>query len=135
MIDFPETVLQCVHTLRQLYADSRNCVVISYPIVEIIKYNQDNQTSLKLFYNFKDETFEIQAPSYSYYSKISHYDFNRTERRWVRDKGYLFTIIRNLKFCGIWDMVSNKDFLVVNSFNKNTNSKELLKALKEIEAL
>jgi hypothetical protein len=134
MLSFPDTVMQCVHILTQFYANSRNYIIVSFPIIEIIKYNKEKEISVKLFFDFKTETFEIQAPTTKYYSKISHYDYkNMTERHWTRNKGYLFSLIGNLKFCGLWDMISNKDFLVVNSYNKNADPKRLLKILKDVE--
>jgi hypothetical protein len=95
----------------------------------------DKEISIKLFFNQKAKTFEVQAPTYKYYSRISHYDYNRTERRWLRRKDYLFELIKQLKFCGLWEWVSNKDFIVVNSFNQNTDHKKLLKILREVEEL
>jgi hypothetical protein len=80
-----------------------------------------------------DNTFELQEPVYRYYSKISFYDFKRPENRWTRDKGLLFSIINNLKRSGFWEKISNKDFLIVNSYNKKANVKERMKVLKEIQ--
>jgi hypothetical protein len=53
----------------------------------------------------------------------------------MRNKEYLFSIIRNLKHSGLWDLVTNKDFIIVNSFNKNVDPKFLLKALREVEEI
>jgi hypothetical protein len=88
-----------------------------------------------LFFDLKTGSFEIQAPSYKYYSKISHYDYNKSERRWMRNKDLIFSIIKKLKISGIWDHVSNKDFIIVNSSNKKSNHKQLLKDLKALEEL
>jgi hypothetical protein len=108
--------------------------------MEIVKYEKEErgserEISIKLFFDYKTETFEIQAPTYKYYSRISHYDYNKTERRWLRNKDYLFSLIRNLKNCGLWEMVSNQDFIVVNNFNKKINSERVLKILEGVKAL
>lgn len=134
MFDFPESVQGCVQRLAELYAKTKNYVVVSFPVLEIVKYNNQKEVSLKLFFDFKTETFEIQAPTVKFFSKISHYDYkNRTERHWIRNKGYLFAIISNLRACGLWDMVSNKDFLTINSYNEKADPKKLLKMLDAIE--
>jgi hypothetical protein len=132
---FPDPIMQCIQTLTEIFGKTKNYTIVTFPIVEIIKYNNEKEISIKLFYDFKTESFEIQAPTSKYYSKISHYDYNRmTERHWTRDKGYLFSVIGNLKSCGLWDMVSNKDFLIVNSYNKNSDPKKLLRILKAMES-
>ena len=134
MFTFPESAMQCIQKLVELYADSKNYVVISFPVLEIIKYNYKKEVSIKLHYDFKTETFEIQAPTVKFFSKISHYDYNnKTERHWIRNKNYLFAIINNLRTCGLWNIVSNKDFLTVNSYNKKIDSKILLKILNALE--
>ena len=134
MFDFPESVIKCVQRLSGLYANSKNYVIVSFPVLEIIKYSNQKEVSIKLFFDFKTETFEIQAPTVKFFSKISHYDYsNRTERHWTRNKEYLFSIIRNLRESGLWDRVSNKDFLTINSYNKKADPKKLLKMLDAME--
>jgi len=135
MISFPDSILDAVARLQRLYDGTINHVIVTFPIIEIIRESFDKEVSLKLFFNMKSGFLEIQAPTYTYHSKISHYDYNKSERRWVRNKEYIFSIIRNLKKSGLWALVSNPDFIVVNSFNKNTDPKILLKALREIESL
>jgi hypothetical protein len=135
MFQFPENVLQCVEMLRDFYCNRKSTIVVTYPILEIIRMLPDKEISIKLFFNQKSETFEIQAPTYKYYSKISHYDYNRTERRWLRNKRYLFDLIKRFKGCGLWELISNKDFIIVNSFNQNADHEKLLKILKEVEEL
>jgi hypothetical protein len=83
-------------------------------------------------YDSGDDSFELQEPTYRYYSKISYYDFRRPEARWTRNKNLLFSLIRNLKRSGFWERLSNKDFLVVNKSNKVADSKDRLKVLKEV---
>jgi len=135
MKTFSKEIMDCIHNLRQFYegASKNDYVEATYPVIEILKMFKEREMSVRLIFDSGDKTFEIQAPTYHYFSKISHYDYNKPENRWTRDKDFLFNLIRNLKHSGLWEMVSNKDFLVVNSFNKRTNPKELWKALKEIE--
>lgn len=140
MLNFPDAVLQGIDMLRgEIGSNRKNLLIVSYPFLEIIVINRalggEREISLKLFYDLKSNSFEIQAPTYKYYSKISHYDYNRSERRWLRNKDFIFRIIRNLKASGLWDFVSNKDFIIVNEYNKNSNHRQLLKDLRMIEEL
>lgn len=135
-MQFPEEILDVVHALRKKYTSKKHCVVLAFPILEIIKVekngDQDREISTKFFYNYISNTFEMQAPDCRYYSRISHYDFNRVERRWTRNKNYIFSLIRDLKICGLWNYISNKDIIVINSFNKNSDQVELLAMLEEL---
>ena len=132
---FSKEILEKVYTIKQLYESHKNDYVeATYPVIEIKKFFKDKELSIRMIYDNRDKTFELQSPTYQYYSKISHYDFKRPEARWTRDKGFLFSLITNLKASGFWDMISNKDFLIVNRMNKNSNPKELLKVLKALEA-
>lgn len=140
MLNFPDAVLQSIDTLRsEIGSNRKNILIASYPFLEVIMVNRvsggEREISLKLFYDLKSNTLEIQAPTYKFYSKISHFDYNQSERRWSRDKNIIFKIIRCLKASGLWDFISNKDFIVVNEHNKNSNHKQLLKDLKMIEEL
>jgi hypothetical protein len=132
MLSFPDRVLEGIQKLRDRYSGKKHTVAANFPIIEIIKYMDDREISTKLFFFVDSNTVEIQAPDQRFYSKISYYDFRSTERRWVRNKGYLFALVHDLKLCGLWEYVSNKDFLVVNSFNPRANQDELLKLLDEI---
>jgi len=135
---FSKEIMDFVHALRQYYGEGstkNDYVEVAYPVIEIKKMFKERELSVKLIYDSIDKTFEIQSPTYQFFSKISHYDYNRPESRWTRDKDFLFSLIRNLKLCGLWELISNKDFLVVNSFNKRTDVKKLWKALKEIEEI
>jgi len=135
-MQFPEEILDAVHALRKKYTGKKHCVVLAFPILEIIRVekngDQDREISTKFFYNYTVNTFEMQAPDSRYYSRISHYDFNKVERRWTRDKNYLFSLIRDLKISGLWKYVSNKDVIIINGFNKNSDQAELLALLEEL---
>ena len=105
---------------------------MNYPIIEIIKWFKDKELSLKLFYFDSTNTIEMQPPDVKFLSKISYYDFNKPERRWVRNKTFLFSIINNLKTCGLWDLVSNKDFITINMYNKKATVDKRAEDLKKI---
>ena len=133
MQSFPESINKGVGFLVQGFASTKNFVLVSFPIIEIVKLSNHKEVSIKLIFDSEIGGLEIQAPTVKYFSKMSHYDFKqKTEYRWIRDKTYLFSIVNNLKFCGLWDLVSNKDFLTVNPHNKRTDPKKLRKLLKDI---
>jgi hypothetical protein len=130
MKNFNVEILSCIKKLRERYRNSRTCVILNYPVIEIVKFMRDQEISTKLSYD--SDGFEFHAPDQRYYSKISHYDFRMAERRWTRNKHYIFSIIKDLKYCGLWPYISNKDFLMVNSHNENTDPKKLKILLKKI---
>lgn len=132
-MEFSKEIMVSVELLSKLYGYGKNFVKVNYPTVEIVKYDKAKEVTITLLYDSIDGTFELQEPVYRYYSKISFYDFKRPENRWTRDKGLLFSIINNLKRSGFWEKISNKDFLIVNSYNKKANVKERMKVLKEIQ--
>lgn len=132
MINFPESVQKSIANLQQGYG-GKNLVVAAFPILEILKQNDNGEVSIKLFFDYKLGTFEIQPPTYRFFSKISHFDFKKPERRWTRNKEYLFGIINHLKIAGLWEIVSNKDFLVVNEHNEKVDVRLLKETLKGIK--
>jgi len=136
-MDFPVEIMDAVYKLRNKYKQKKHCVISAFPILEIVaigksNIGRDQETSTKFFYDYITGTFEMQAPTYKYCSKISYYDFNKTERRWTRNKGYIFTLIRDLKFCGLWKHISNKDIIIINTFNDKADMEERASILKEI---
>jgi hypothetical protein len=137
MIKFSKEIMERVYKLRQLYETQKNNYVeASYPIIEIKKIFKEHELFIRMVYDSKAGTFELQAPTYQFCSKISHFDYNKPESRWTRDKGFLFSLIHHLKDSGFWNMISNQDFLVVNSFNEKINpgeAKKLWKILKTVK--
>jgi hypothetical protein len=131
-MNFPNEILNAVDELRKRYRSKSHCVIAAYPIIEIIKVSSSIDISTKFFYDFSTKTFEMQAPDHRFHSKISHYDFRKAERRWIRNKGHLFTLIRDLKHSGLWQFISNKNMIIVNSLNEKANPEELLLQLNKI---
>ena len=131
-MDFPEGIMDAVYALRKKYRNRPHCVVLAFPILEIIKVEKGKEISIKFFYDYMANTFEMQAPDCRYYSRISHYDFNKPERHWIRNKNYLFPLIRDLRISGLWSYISNKDIVVINSFNKNSDQAGLLAKLEKL---
>lgn len=129
---FSEEIMNKLQELKKIYRRKKTFVAVNYPIVEITKYISDKEVSLKLFYFSEKNSFEMQPPDHRFYSRISHYDYKKIERRWTRDKSLLFPFIMDLKESGLWEYVSNKDIIIVNSFNKNTNTEKLWNALKDL---
>jgi hypothetical protein len=129
---FSEGILSGVSSLREKYRGRRSCILANFPIIEIVKYMQQREISIKLFYTAATDTLEMQPPDQKYYSRISHYDFRKPERRWIRDKGFMFALIKDLKLCGLWNHVSNKDVIIVNTYNSRTDAATLMKALEEL---
>lgn len=129
MLEFSEDIIRCVYQLRERYGTRRNCVVVTYPIIEIIKYANDKEFSTKLFYDPETNTFEMQAPDHQFVSKISYYDYNSPERRRTRNINYLFPLIKDLKACGLWDYISNKDLVVLNPLNTRASDSKRKKML------
>jgi hypothetical protein len=84
---FPEKITDAVYNLRRLYQRTKTCVVLGYPIIEIITSYRNQELSTKLFFYPNTNTLEIQPMDVKYYQKISFYDYaHKTERRWVRNK-------------------------------------------------
>lgn len=133
---FSKDIIDSVEILNIQYKTRRRYVTAEYPIIEINIEEKVHRVCFRLFY-INDEYFEIQNPTYHYYSKISHYDFKTGESRWSRDKGLIFSVIRDLKICGLWDLVRNKDFIKINEHNDHSNrsllQQELDNVLKEDE--
>jgi hypothetical protein len=129
---FPEIILNMIYDLRRHYQGTRTCVTMNYPTVEIIVLYNHHETSLKLFYYPISNSFEIQPLDALHNQKISFFDYRSKERRWIRNKKLLFSIIKNLKICGLWDLVSNKDFLVVNEDNNRVNISDRIVLLQQI---
>jgi hypothetical protein len=128
---FPPEVLRYVQVLQRKYKGRRRYVRALYPIIEITIDEKLHRVCFQLFF-MGDQFFEIQNPTYHYFSKISHYDFHSGEKRFSRNKDVLFTVISDLKLCGLWGMISNKDFVKVNEHNVNSDKKRLEKELGEI---
>lgn len=132
MIEFPEDIQERVRELRERYKAQKHCVLMNFPIIEVVKYYRENgnfkEVSFKLFY--EEGVFEMQAPDQKFQSRISHFDYRSSERRWVRRKDVLFATIEDLKQCGLWDLVANKDLVIVNMANPKTNHRQLLKLLR-----
>ncbi len=118
---FPDSVIEAVHELRRTYQGSKTCVVVNYPIIEIMQIQKDKELSIKLFYFPGTDTFEIQPMDSLHYQKISFYDYRKKERRWIRNKGLLFSTIKHLQHCRLWEMISNKDFLTINENNERAS--------------
>lgn len=129
---FSEIIKECVLNLRAIYKGRRNCVLMNFPIIEILKYSKDKELSIKLFYYPNSGTFEIQPADSKFCSKISYFDFSRSERRWTRDKRFLFSTISELKQCGLWELISNKDFLGINYNNEKVSEIDRSELLKSI---
>lgn len=128
---FPIEIMTAVEFLNNKYKERRRIVEASYPIIEINIEEKKHRICFQLFY-INDEYLEIQNPTYHYYSKISHYDFKTGERRWSRDKGTIFSVINDLKICGLWKFIRNKDFLQINEYNEHTDKNLLKQYLKVI---
>ena len=136
MLEFNEDITQCVYKLRDRYKDKKNCVIMAYPIIEIIKFwkfhSMTRETSTKLFYSQATNSFEMQAPDQKFFSKISYYDYSMAERRWTRNMGHLFPLIRDLKICGLWNYISNKNLIIINEYNEKASPAKRQKVLNLI---
>jgi hypothetical protein len=106
---------------------------MAYPIIEIINFwkldQRDLEISTKLFYSQDTGLFEMQAPDQKFSTRISYFDYNRPERRWTRSMSYLFPLVKDLKICGLWDFISNKDLIVLNQLNEKASSEKRQKIL------
>ena len=129
---FSKTILTYVSSLRSFYSGRRNCVVAEYPTIEIIIYQKSREISLKLFYSEETNTFNIQPLDSKYYSKISFFDYKAPERRWSRNKQLLFYLVKDLQRCGLWNLVSNKDFLTINTQNERVAVEKRMELLKNM---
>ena len=132
-MEFNPIIIECVKKLREKYASRRHCVMMAYPIIEVLKYSRTNrvetEVSTKLFYYPQTNSFEMQASDQRYYSKLSYFDYDRAERRWNRNMNHLFPLIKDLKECGLWDYISNKNLLILNQYNNKADEKKRVKLL------
>jgi hypothetical protein len=128
---FPPIILDAVDNLMHKYGRKKRRITAAYPIIEITVEESTRITCYQLFF-IDDEYLEIQNPTYQYYSKISHYDFKGSEQRWSRDKRTVFSIIEDLKDCGLWEMVRNKDFIKINEKNTHSDKEALKKEIGDI---
>ena len=132
-MEFSKEIMESIGTLHKIYNVSKNFIKVNYPSIIIFKYQKEHEISIVLLYDSIDDTFELQEPVYRYYSKISYYDFKRPENRWTRNKKFLFSIIMDLKKSGLWEKISNKDFMVVNKLNEKISSENRLNVLREVK--
>lgn len=124
---FSEHIKDCVLKLRKIFCIRRNLVLESFPIIEIVKFTAKGtrEISIKLFYNALEKNFTLQVPDQKHYSTISHFDYSRDERHWVRDKNLIIGLIKDLKKSGFWQLIKNKDLITVNQNNKKSDKEEL----------
>lgn len=130
--EFSKEIMDCVYRLRDKYRKRKHCVVVHYPVIELIIYENKKETSTKLIYSPSTNMFEMQGADTRAYSKISYFDYDIKERRLVRNQDLMFMIVHDLQHCGLWEFVSNRDLIVVNQFNKRidfSKRKKLLKAM------
>jgi hypothetical protein len=52
--------------------------------------------------------------------------------RYSRNKVGLCQLVGMLHRTGLWDLIDNKDFFIINNCNKKSNKEELKKELKKI---
>lgn len=133
MTNFPDHITDMVNFLREVYRRRRIYVIEAYPILEIIREEKRRKISFKFFYNPSDDTFEMQIPDNEYFSSISHFEYDRAERRHVRDKVVIIMLIKDLKRSGLWEKISNKDLIVVNDRNKKSDKSKLRSLLDSLK--
>jgi hypothetical protein len=130
---FSKEIEEAVSLLSELYQcrNRKRSVIAKYPIIEIYILEQKRNILFNLYY-IHDQYLEIQVPTYQYLPRISHYDFKKKESRWVRNKGIIFSFVRDLKYCGLWNFVINKDFLIINENNEFFDKDKAIDNLKKV---
>jgi len=76
--------------------------------------------------------FNIQFPAYLFTSKISHFGPSQDEYRFCRNKALLFSLMGALKRSAVWNLIDNKDFIVVNNDNPRSDKRSLKKKLRTV---
>ena len=127
---FPKDIQEALDKLVFRYKSTKRIVEAKYPIIELKFYEKMRAVAIQLF--FIDGSLEIQEPTYLFIPKISHYDYKVRENRISRDQRCLFGFINDLKYCGLWEYVSNKDFIEVNQNNQITDKKMLANKLDKL---
>lgn len=93
------------------------------------QFGQKRPKVIQLTLTCTKEGIHIRHPNYEFKSTISHFCSVQKDIRLSLNKTFLTSIIRTLKETGLWEAVTNKDFLVVNKnnskSNKNTVKREL----------
>lgn len=74
----------------------------------------------------------IEHPEYSFKSTVSHFSAIKEDKRLSLNKTFLRSIILSLKKLGVWDSVTNKDFLQINKNNKKSDKSLVKKELKDL---
>ena len=130
---FSSGIMKSVDKMIRIYSRRKHLIEASFPIIDLTYIFSDRDIRVKLLYFSQTDKLELCIPDQKLYSKISYYDFrNKTERRWVRNKNFLFQLILDLKNSGLWDYVENKDFLEVNKYNKRADTNDRRNILRQV---
>jgi hypothetical protein len=76
--------------------------------------------------------YVIKHPSYSFVSVVSHFKSAQDNVRLCLNKSYLIKIVKEFKKEGVWPVVLNHNFLIVNDLNIKSDKKELKKLLESL---
>ena len=79
-----------------------------------------------------DGLYTIVPTGYEFASSISHWDYLNGERRLARNKTIIASFIRTLKTVKMWEYITNKEFVRVNTNNKKSNKKKVGSELTEL---
>lgn len=56
----------------------------------------------------------INPAKYIFKSRISHFDYAESERRWTRRKNIMLDLVMKLQKADVWPFITNKKFFQVN---------------------
>ena len=80
----------------------------------------------------KKEGYFLDHPSYVFRSTVSHFKATKDDVRLSLSKTYLSSLIKMLKRTGVWPLIINKKFLVVNDKNKKSHKDRVQKELRNL---
>ena len=82
--------------------------------------------------NMNGGKYQLEFPSYIFNSAVSHLKPSIDELRFCRNKVMLLGLIKALKRTRVWELVINKDFVVINDKNKKSDKDQIRAELKKV---
>jgi hypothetical protein len=77
--------------------------------------------------------YTLEPLDHAFKSTASHFDYPQEERRWIRNKGMIKSLVKTLKRVKLWDGIEDKEnFIQINDHNKKSNKKRLQKEFKDL---
>lgn len=77
--------------------------------------------------------YVLEPLTYTFKSRVSHFDYFTEEERRIRNKNVFKSLIKTLKRIKLWDGIENKDtFIRINDQNKKANKRKLQREFEDL---